>query len=108
MTTIFDLAFLAHLPQQRRLALVLDDLWTEPTIAALWLGGSLARGAGDTYSDVDLRVAVVPEAFSATDFPAGAHRLREDAVAVFPLHFAVNSVLFHMLLNDGEIYDLHV
>jgi predicted nucleotidyltransferase len=104
----FDLSFLDHLPQRRRLALVLADLWAEPSVRALWLGGSLARGAGDAYSDVDLRVAVTPEAFSDTEFPAGAGRLREAAVAVLPLRFGVNSVLFHMLLDDGEIYDLNV
>jgi predicted nucleotidyltransferase len=108
MTTPFDLSFLAHLPQGHRLALVLDDLWADPAVVALWLGGSLARGEGDAYSDVDLRVAVTPAAFSDTDFPPAAHRLQTDAVAVLPLHVGANTVLFHMLLTDGEIYDLHV
>lgn len=108
MTQTFDLSFLDSLPQRRRLALVLADLWAEPSVMALWLGGSLARGVGDPYSDVDLRVAVTPETFSDTEFPAGAVRLREAAVAVLPLRFGVHSVLFHTLLNDGEIYDLHV
>ncbi|RIK38447.1 MAG: hypothetical protein DCC55_21090 [Chloroflexi bacterium] len=108
MAQSFDLSFLDHLPQRKRLSLVLDDLWAEPAVVALWLGGSLARGAGDAYSDVDLRVAVTPEAFSDTDFPPGAERLHQAAVAVLPLRFGVNSVLFHMLLDDGEIYDLHV
>jgi predicted nucleotidyltransferase len=108
MSDPFDLSFLDHLPQRRRLALVLADLWAEPSVKALWLGGSLARGAGDAYSDVDLRVAVSPEAFSYSEFPAGAERLREAAVAVLPLRFGVHSVLFHTLLDDGEIYDLNV
>lgn len=108
MAETFDLAFLDHLPQRKRLALLLNDLWADPTIAALWLGGSLARGAGDAYSDVDLRVAVTPVAFSETEMPPAAARLQWDAVAVLPLRFGVNSVLFHMLLSDGEIYDLHV
>lgn len=108
MTETFDLAFLNHLPQRKRLALLLGDLWADPTVVALWLGGSLARGAGDAYSDVDLRVAVTPVAFSETEMPPAAARLHQDAVAVLPLRFGVNSVLFHMLLSDGEIYDLHV
>lgn len=108
MTKTFDLAFLDHLPQHARLALVLDDLWADPTVVALWLGGSLARGAGDAFSDVDLRVAVTPGAFSETEIPPAAARLQQDAVAILPLRFGVNSVLFHMLLSDGEIYDLHV
>jgi predicted nucleotidyltransferase len=108
MENPFDLSFLDHLPQRRRLALVLADLWAEPSVMALWLGGSLARGAGDAYSDVDLRVAVTPAAFSDTEFPTGAERLREAAVAVLPLRFGAYSVLFHTLLDDGEIYDLNV
>lgn len=31
-----------------------DALADEPSVAALWLGGSLARGRGDALSDVDL------------------------------------------------------
>jgi len=33
---------------------------TDSSIQAIWIGGSLAAGLGDTYSDVDFRIAVEP------------------------------------------------
>jgi hypothetical protein len=103
-----SLAGIAHLPQHRRLAGVVADLWRDQTIAAIWLGGSLARGAGDPFSDVDLRVAVPPESFAADALPPGARRLAADVVGTHLLRFDERMVLFHMLLADGEIYDLLV
>jgi predicted nucleotidyltransferase len=46
-------------------------------IVAAWLGGSLAAGTADGYSDVDLRVAVLDEAFDAVvaDWPALPDRI---------------------------------
>lgn len=99
---------LGDLPQQRRLHTVVGDLWRDPAVAALWLGGSLARGAGDAHSDVDLRIAVLVEAFDTERLPAAAEPLKAAAVAILPLRFGGKSVLFHMLLEDGEIYDLLV
>jgi predicted nucleotidyltransferase len=40
-------------------------LRTDERIAAAWLGGSLAAGSADAYSDVDLRIAVDDAAFDA-------------------------------------------
>jgi D-3-phosphoglycerate dehydrogenase len=46
-------------------------------VVAAWLGGSLAAGTADAYSDVDLRVAVADDAFDAfvADWPDVAERL---------------------------------
>ena len=41
------------LPQKRFLIDVVQGLWRDPAIVAVWLGGSLARGEGDRNSDVD-------------------------------------------------------
>lgn len=103
-----DLSRLPRLPQARRLLQLLPALWNDLDVAALWLGGSLARGTGDPYSDVDLRVAVRPEAFDPDRIPASAALLQQSAVAVFPITFGEDGVLFHMLLDDGEIYDLFI
>jgi predicted nucleotidyltransferase len=106
-----DLALLdgiAHLPQHRRLATVAAELWSDRAVVAVWLGGSLARGGGDAWSDVDLRVAVTPEAFAADTLPAGAGGLAADVVGTHILRFGERAVLFHMLLGDGQIYDLLV
>ena len=40
-------------------------LESDDRILAAWLGGSLASGTADAYSDVDLRIAVADDAFDA-------------------------------------------
>ncbi len=96
------------LPQKRRLALVAAELWRDENVAALWLGGSLARGTGDAHSDVDLRVAVAPAAFDFQTAPGRATTLLDAVVAGLHTPFGGDAVLHHLLLDDGEIYDLFV
>jgi predicted nucleotidyltransferase len=96
------------LPQSQRLAEVVADLEANPDVVAIWLGGSLARGAGDAYSDVDLCIALRPEAYAADEIPASAARLTAAAVTLLPFHFGGEATLWHMMLEDGTIYDLHV
>jgi predicted nucleotidyltransferase len=96
------------LPQKRRLAAVAADLWRDPNVCALWLGGSLARGTADAHSDVDLRVAVSLDAFDANNAPASARQLTDAVVAGLRVPFGDDAVLHHLLLGDGEIYDLFV
>jgi len=52
-------------------------LHADERVVAAWLGGSLAAGTADAYSDVDLRVAVVDDAFDAfvADWPGLPERL---------------------------------
>lgn len=59
-----ELAFsaLPPLPQTASLKRASAVLWADEDVLALWLGGSFARGEADEYSDIDLRVAVRPEA----------------------------------------------
>ncbi len=100
----------ADLPQKETLRHIAARLWADPEVAALWLGGSFARGAADENSDFDLRVAVRPEALprwqkadaSAQDVSgliketvAGMHTLRWEGTA-----------LYQLLLADGLIVDL--
>lgn len=96
------------LPQSGRLAAVVADLAADPNVVAIWLGGSLARGAGDPYSDVDLCIALRPEVYAADEIPASAARLAAAAVTQLPFHFGGEATLWHMMLEDGTIYDLHV
>jgi hypothetical protein len=102
------LAALSHLPQSRRLDALVADLWADPAVAALWLGGSLARGDGDRRSDVDLHVAMWPEAYASNALPKSAGRLADAAVICLCFRFGPGTTLWHMLLEDGEIYDLSV
>jgi hypothetical protein len=96
----------AHLPQHRRLIAVVTDLWRDPAIVAIWLGGSLARGEGDRWSDIDLRVAVRPGTHPLDALPPSASRLAAEVLGTHHIRFGAATALFHMLLSDGEIYDL--
>jgi predicted nucleotidyltransferase len=104
----FDSTMLPDLPQSRRLAELVVDLLADPNVIALWLGGSLARGEGDRYSDVDLHVALRPEAYDPGQIPTAAERLAAAAVTRVRLQFDGETTHWHMLLEDGEIYDLSI
>jgi hypothetical protein len=103
-----DTSGLPDLPQRARLAAVATEIWREPSAVALWIGGSLARGAGDRFSDVDLRVAVPLDAFDPDRVLASAPALSDTAVAHLRIPFGDDAVLHHLMLRDGEIYDLFV
>ncbi len=103
-----ELDTLPDLPQRPLLAALAHDLWNDHAVSALWLGGSLARGAGDAYSDVDLRVALAPPDSVPESVPASARRLTEKIAYNLTRRFAGDAVLHHMLLDDGQIYDLWV
>jgi hypothetical protein len=104
--TSLDLDILPAMAQERTISWLAPALWADERVVALWLGGSLARGAGDDYSDIDLRVAVDSaelEAWRARDTQAltggqvvGGHTfaLGEDAL------------IHHLLLLNGDIVDL--
>lgn len=108
MHTDLDLGGLPDLPQRAFLEELVRDLWADPKVAALWLGGSLARGEGDAYSDVDLRVAVGPEDFGGGELPASAGRLVGAIAAGVKRSYGDDALLHHVLLTDGQIYDLFV
>ncbi len=94
------------LPQKKFLIQTVDRIWEDPSVIAIWLGGSLANGQGDRNSDVDLRVALGPEKYER--MPSGATSLFQMAVVHQRLEFAEDSTLHHMLLRNGQIYDLFV
>jgi len=99
---------LPPLPQVERLRQLAPLLWQREEVRALWLGGSLARGEADRYSDVDLRLAVAPDALDTwrqLDFDllfeggcVGSH---------FSL-FDADLFLHHLALSSGDIVDLSV
>src|SRR5262245_9784858 len=51
----------------------------EPAVRALWISGSLARGDGDAFSDLDLLLAVAD-----ADFDAFAGRWKEWLARITP------------------------
>ena len=102
----------ADLPQKETLRRITARLWADPDVAALWLGGSFARGAADENSDFDLRVAVRPGALprwqradmTAQDLSA---QLGETVAGINPMRWE-GTVLYHLLLTSGLIMDFLV
>lgn len=102
----------ADLPQKETLKRLTARLWADPAVAALWLGGSFARGAADENSDFDLRVAVRPDALprwqradmNAEDLSA---LLGETVAGTNPMRWE-GTVLYHLLLTSGLIMDFLV
>lgn len=103
-----DTSVLPDLPQKDFLVRVLADLWQDPAVVCIWLTGSMARGAADIYSDVDLGVAVRPANFDPDRLPAPARLLEDNAVAHQPAKMGEHATLHHLLLAHGELYDLVV
>lgn len=88
-----------------RISTVLSD---QPTIRALWLGGSLARGEGDRFSDIDL-VALVGEETVAD----AVSTIEKVLAAEFALVLVRNrGDQHHRLLNfvtaDWQRFDINV
>ncbi len=109
-TTTLRLDALPDLPQRRTLERVAARLWAEDEVAALWLGGSIARGEADPHSDVDLRVAVRPDAlvrWQEPDRAALSALIGETVVGVHALRWE-GTVLHQFLLAEGVIWDLLV
>jgi predicted nucleotidyltransferase len=104
-----DLGHLPDLPQRDTIGAVAATLWQQAGVIAVWLGGSLARGAGDAYSDVDLRVAVVP-----ADLPSWEEPPFEQIFVHSPivghqvLRFDDDALLHHLLLANGVLFDFYV
>jgi hypothetical protein len=78
-------------------------------VLALWLGGSLARGSADVYSDVDYRLALAPGQLSGWQTPDFATLFASTrVVGQQSLPSGEGSLLFHLLLSNGEIFDVLV
>ena len=100
---------LPELPQRDTIRDVATALWQQPEVIAVWLGGSLARGAGDVYSDVDLRVAV-----HSVDLRTWEESAFERVFAYSPvvghqfLRFGDDAFLHHLILANGVLFDFYV
>jgi hypothetical protein len=82
--------------------------YADSSIQAIWVGGSLAAGAGDAYSDVDFRIAVEPGQIDRWISPDW-----EDYLPIRPcggslMRFGEQALLHHMVLADGIIVDFYV
>ncbi|MEM7031790.1 MAG: nucleotidyltransferase domain-containing protein [Chloroflexota bacterium] len=105
---MLNLNTLPDLPQSEFLRDLLPRIWANETVIALWLGGSLADGRGDAYSDIDLRIAVAAddlEAWRTVDLEA---LFEQPVLAKFLSQYTDETFLHHFILASGEIYDLYV
>jgi predicted nucleotidyltransferase len=103
-----DFARVQILPQAAGLRAVVQELWPNPAVRAIWLGGSFARGTADVNSDIDLRVAVTKDDFRPEEILESMRGLAARIAAQLDLRREDDVVLFHLLLDNGEIYDLLV
>jgi nucleotidyltransferase-like protein len=97
---------LPALPQSETIRALAPRLWRDEHVVAVWLGGSMANGAADIYSDIDLRVAVPP-----ADAPAWKTADLDALLGAPPLarHFVglgEGSFLHHLVVANGDILDL--
>lgn len=102
----FDL--LPELPQADFLHQLLPTLWQRQDVEALWLEGSLGRGAADLYSDIDLYVCVSTAAFDDWRELDVAALFGDVYAAHHYSAFAEDFIVYHVYLTAGVIYDLHI
>lgn len=96
----------SHLPQLDLLPGLVARLQALPVVKAVWLGGSLGRGGGDQYSDLDLQVLVEP---AFTDFLSNAdlaHIAGAPPVATVRFTLGPNTWMHHLILSAGVLVDL--
>ena len=105
---MLDLESLPYLPQLEALMAAAPLIWERPEVVALWIGGSIARGNADDYSDVDLRVAVAPDALDAWRQVDLNALFAGNCVAHVLLPFGEHALLHHLVLASGDIYDVWV
>jgi len=107
---VSELSFdgLPDIPQVQTLARMASGIWDHEDVVALWVGGSLATGRADAYSDIDLRVAVRPARVSAWRDPDFVALLSVPCVGSYFRAFGEAAFLYHLLLANGDIYDFFV
>ncbi|MGH2505065.1 MAG: hypothetical protein ACRDID_21350, partial [Ktedonobacterales bacterium] len=99
---------LPALPQAATVRALALGLWADARVVALWLGGSLASGAGDQYSDIDLRLAIAPEDLAAWEQPGLTALLGAAPLAHQFVRFSPAAFLHHLIAPNGDILDLVV
>ncbi len=97
---------LPPLPQSETIRAIAPGLWRDERVVAIWLGGSLAAGTADEYSDIDMRLAVAPSDLSGWEKPDFEAFLGAAPLAQQFLRFDKDSFLHHLILRNGNILDL--
>jgi hypothetical protein len=104
----FDLGPLEGGPHAKLIRDMASKCSADGSIQAIWVGGSLAAGLGDAYSDVDFRIAVEPGHIDRWTSPDWEHYLPIPPCGGLLMHFGEQALLHHLVLSDGTIVDFYV
>lgn len=96
------------LPQVDLLRQSVKAIWKREEVAAVWLGGSLAAGTADQYSDIDLRIAVTLDTLEAWKTVDASQLFGRTCVGEKIQPFGPTAFLRHLLLDNGDLIDLFV
>ena len=103
-----DLGPLEHAPHATLIRDVANKCARDSSIQALWVGGSLAAGHGDAYSDVDFRIAVEPGHVDRWTSPEWQYYMTIHPCGGLLTRFGERALLHHLVLADGTIVDFYV
>ena len=104
-----DLRFdgLPDLPQVTGLRRYAALLWQRDDVLALWMGGSLAAGGGDHFSDLDLRAAIAPDRFDGWRAQRPWLALFDPScVGTVDEPYGTDATHHFALLANGDMFDL--
>jgi hypothetical protein len=103
-----DLGPLEHGPHANLIRDMASMSFADGSIQAIWVGGSLAAGLGDAYSDVDFRIAVEPGQLDRWTSPDWERYLPIRPCGGLMMRFGEQALLHHLVLADGTIVDFYV
>src|SRR5215216_20089 len=103
-----DLGPLEHGPHTTLIRDMASKCAADSSIQAIWIGGSLAAGRGDAYSDVDFRIAVEPGHIDRWTSPDWQDYLPIRPSGGVLMRFGEHALLHHLVLADGTIIDFYV
>jgi hypothetical protein len=103
-----DLGPLEHGPHANLIRDMASKCAADASIQAVWVGGSLAAGRGDAYSDVDFRIAVEPGQVDSWASPDWNRYLPIRPCGGLLMRFGEQALLHHLVLADGTIVDFYV
>lgn len=106
--TIVDLGVLEKGPHAKLIREMAGMCSADDSIQAVWVGGSLASGTGDTYSDIDLRIAVEPGHVERWKSPDWEKYLPIRPYGGGFMRFGERALLHHLVLADGTLVDFYV
>jgi hypothetical protein len=104
----FDLGPLEQGPHANLIRDMARMCSADGSIQAIWVGGSLAAGLGDAYSDVDFRIAVEPGQIDRWITPDWDRYLPIRPSGGLLMRYGEQALLHHLVLADGSIVDFYV